>query len=68
MGYIENNLMNGENILYRARLHWVVFIWPVIWTVAAIVVSNHGGHTAVMLGRLFFLIAILKAISSFINY
>ena len=24
MSYIEKNLMNGENILYRGKLHWVV--------------------------------------------
>ena len=25
MSYIENNLMNGERIIYRSKLHWVIF-------------------------------------------
>ncbi|MGO9020106.1 MAG: PH domain-containing protein [Syntrophobacteraceae bacterium] len=68
MSYIENNLMNGENILYRARLHWVVFFWPVIWFVVAIVFFSRGGDVAVNVGRLLILIAIVKAISSTISF
>jgi uncharacterized membrane protein YdbT with pleckstrin-like domain len=68
MSYIEKNLMNGENILYRARLHWVMFLWPVIWFVVAIIFLGRDGHSAVIAGRLFGLIAIVKAISSFINF
>jgi uncharacterized membrane protein YdbT with pleckstrin-like domain len=59
--------MNGENILYRARLHWVVFFWPLIWFIVAIVLFSRGGDAAVIVGRLFILIAIAKAISSFIS-
>ena len=68
MSYIEENLMNGENILYRARLHWVMFLWPVIWFIVAIMFFGRGGHAAVTAGCLFILIAIAKAISSFINF
>ncbi|MGA3117814.1 MAG: PH domain-containing protein [Syntrophobacteraceae bacterium] len=68
MSYIEKNLMNGENILYRARLHWVVFFWPVIWFVVAIVFFSRGGDVAVTVGRLFILIGIAKAISSYISF
>ncbi|HLQ78859.1 MAG TPA: PH domain-containing protein [Terriglobia bacterium] len=28
MGYIENNLISGETITYRARLHWILFLKP----------------------------------------
>ena len=68
MSYIEKNLMNGGNILYRARLHWVVFFWPVIWFVVAIVFFSRGGDVAVTVGRLFILIGIAKAISSYISF
>lgn len=30
MGYIEKSLVPGETVLYRARLHWIVFLWPVL--------------------------------------
>ena len=30
MGYIEKNLVPGEVVLYKTRLHWIVLIWPLI--------------------------------------
>jgi len=30
MGYIEQNLLPGEQVIYRARPHWGVFAGPVI--------------------------------------
>ena len=30
MGYIENNLVPGETVLYKTRLHWIVLIWPLV--------------------------------------
>jgi uncharacterized membrane protein YdbT with pleckstrin-like domain len=68
MGYIERNLMNDENILYRARMHWVVFVWPGIWLIVAVAFLTRGTNPAVFAGRIFVLIAILKAIESLITY
>jgi uncharacterized membrane protein YdbT with pleckstrin-like domain len=28
MGYVENNLITGEQVTYRASLHWIVLFWP----------------------------------------
>ena len=28
--YIEKNLIPGESVLYKTRLHWIVMIWPLI--------------------------------------
>ncbi|TMQ53762.1 MAG: hypothetical protein E6K77_04750 [Candidatus Eisenbacteria bacterium] len=30
MSYVENNLIPGETILYRTKLHWIVLFWPVL--------------------------------------
>jgi uncharacterized membrane protein YdbT with pleckstrin-like domain len=30
LGYIESNLVPGEAVLYRTRLHWIVLIWPLL--------------------------------------
>jgi uncharacterized membrane protein YdbT with pleckstrin-like domain len=69
MSYIEDNLMVGENILYRARLHWVVFVWPVIWFIVAIAFFRRGSEAAAAAaGAVFMLIAIAKATSSFIVF
>ena len=30
MGYVEDNLMPGEEVTYRAHLHWVIYVRAVI--------------------------------------
>lgn len=30
MGYIEKNLVPGESVLYKTRLHWIVLTWPLL--------------------------------------
>jgi uncharacterized membrane protein YdbT with pleckstrin-like domain len=30
MGYIEQNLVPGETVLYKTRLHWIVLVRPLI--------------------------------------
>jgi hypothetical protein len=32
MSYVEKNLMAGESVVYRTRLHWVVIFWPIVVT------------------------------------
>ena len=32
MRYVENNLIQGEQVVYRAELHWKIFILPVIFS------------------------------------
>ncbi len=31
MSYIDNNLIPGETVMYRTRLHWVVVFWHVVF-------------------------------------
>ncbi len=37
MSYIDKNLMESERVIYRSGIHWHIFIWPVIWFLAALV-------------------------------
>jgi membrane protein YdbS with pleckstrin-like domain len=30
LSYIEKSLIEGETVLYRARLHWIVLLWPAL--------------------------------------
>ncbi len=69
MSYIEENLIPGENILYLCRLHWVViFTWPIVWLIIGIILFLKGGHWALAGGSIFIVMAVLKAIESFITY
>lgn len=31
MGYIEQTLTPGEQVLHRTRLHWIVLVWPFVF-------------------------------------
>ncbi len=33
MSYIDGNLLDGEHVVYRTRLHWLLFVIPVLFTV-----------------------------------
>jgi uncharacterized membrane protein YdbT with pleckstrin-like domain len=36
MSYIDRNLIEGERVVYRTRLHWLVFLWPILFTVVVL--------------------------------
>ena len=29
-GYLERNLITGEEVTFRGRVHWIVLFWPVV--------------------------------------
>jgi uncharacterized membrane protein YdbT with pleckstrin-like domain len=37
VGYVERHLLPGERVLYRTRLHWVLFVKPGLVTLAGVV-------------------------------
>jgi uncharacterized membrane protein YdbT with pleckstrin-like domain len=67
MGYIDDNLMSGEQVVYRTKLHWVIFLWPIICAVIAFMFFAGEGGTAAARG-FFLLVAIIWGISSFISF
>jgi len=67
MGYIDDNLMSGEQVVFRTKLHWVIFLWPIIYAVIAFMFFAGGGGFAAA-GGFFLLVAIIWGISSFISY
>jgi len=58
MSYIEKNLMLGEQIEYRAKLHWLVFLLPILLFIAAIWLFSLGGNIAKFLA-VFLIVAVL---------
>ncbi|MGC8492803.1 MAG: hypothetical protein ACP5SH_13805, partial [Syntrophobacteraceae bacterium] len=42
MSYIDKNIMESEHIIYRSGIHWHIFIWPVIWFLAALAAFGFG--------------------------
>jgi len=46
MGYVESNLLPNEQITYRARLHRIIYLFPSIVLVVAVLVGLGGGWIA----------------------
>ena len=65
MGYIEDNLMSDEKLLYRAKLHWAVFLWPLFWLLIILIIAFYDTQTAF---GLFFFIFLYSIISAIINF
>ena len=40
MGYVEDNLITGESISYRARLHWLLFIKPALIAIVIMAIAG----------------------------
>jgi uncharacterized membrane protein YdbT with pleckstrin-like domain len=38
LGYIDDNLLEDERIVYKARLHKIIFFYPVLWVMIAMTV------------------------------
>ncbi len=36
MSYLDRNLLDGEQILFRTKKHWIVFFPPVFWALVTV--------------------------------
>ena len=39
MGYIDKNLISGESVMHRARLHWILFVKPGLVSLVLIAIA-----------------------------
>ncbi len=77
-GYVDSNLLPNEHVVYRAGLHWLYFLRPVLWFVVAFVLFRTGARMGVResdagLGAIVFGVfcvfgGILSAINRAVNY
>jgi len=74
MGYVDKHLLEGEKVVYRARLHRVIFLPPLALALLGIIVAvliNHyftNRGAAGIVGAAFLIVAILFAIPRYIRY
>jgi uncharacterized membrane protein YdbT with pleckstrin-like domain len=67
MSYVDSNLLPDEKVVGRARLHKIVFLWPVVLTVLGIGLygeRSNGGSV----GNFFFLLAAISGAVSGLRY
>jgi uncharacterized membrane protein YdbT with pleckstrin-like domain len=36
MSYIDGNLLAGEQVVFRTRLHWKLLVWPLLFALATV--------------------------------
>ncbi len=65
MGYVDRNLLQGEEVVYRARLHRMIFVPPAAIVVLGLAVAIYINPIA---GAVFGVAAVLVAIPRFIRY
>ena len=63
MAYIDSNLMTGERVLGRARVHKIIFTWPVIWLFLALISMDNK-----IISGIAFFFASTTGLVSFVNY
>lgn len=68
MGYIDDNLMKGERIIYRSKLHWVIFILPALFFLIALPWMFSGDRALTPVGTFFILIGMVTGVIAFIVY
>lgn len=47
MGFVDQNLVTGETVVYRTRLHWVMFLFPVTLTLVGLILARVIEPTAI---------------------
>lgn len=68
MKYVDSNLMSGEQVVYRAKIHWWVFVPGLVALVIAVVLMNSGasGDYKEFFGIVFLLIAVVALVKAVI--
>ncbi len=72
MGFVDQNLMPGEQVTYRATLHWIIFGPPMLLALLAVLLvafglSNKDLVWVSSVGGLLFLVACVLAVSRLIT-
>ena len=66
MGYVDSRLTTGESVLYHARLHWVIFLAPVLIALVGGVAIAVGGDALALVGAALLIVAGALALSRWI--
>jgi hypothetical protein len=65
MGYIQQNLADGERVVYQTKLHRVIFVWPAVVLLIALAAAKSG---LVAMAQIFLLIGLVTGVSACLTY
>jgi uncharacterized membrane protein YdbT with pleckstrin-like domain len=52
-GTVGEDLIDGEKILYRAKLHWIIFIFPMLYVSLALSMIAYSAHLEIFIPSVF---------------
>jgi len=71
MSYVENNLLPNEQVTYWAKLHWIIYFWPLVFLFSAIAVAVGvaalGLHHGWIAGAVLAVIAVLSLVPPWVD-
>jgi len=65
MGYIESNLLKGEEIVAKAKIHWAVFIPAIVFLIITLLIFSKGDYEIFVILFGVFILALLKGLIVF---
>jgi uncharacterized membrane protein YdbT with pleckstrin-like domain len=65
MSYVDNSLIPNETVMFRTRLHPIIFAWPVVFGLVAICLLVYGANGV---AGLLFVIAIILGLMKYLVY
>ncbi len=75
MRYTSKNLLGDEKIVYEAKLHKYIFVWPIVWSIVFfglgfffLSMPSSQFEFALLCGVIFILLGILTVLNPLIQY
>jgi uncharacterized membrane protein YdbT with pleckstrin-like domain len=74
LSFIEKNLLANEVIIYRANMHWIIFLNTILYLLLSLITcalsfkQTEGSQLLLAISLLALLFALISGISSFIRY
>lgn len=70
MSYIQSALLPGESIMFRARIHWAIFLSGILWALlsASFFAVNDKGNVGDTMGKLLAAVAGYKLLSALVYW
>lgn len=63
MSYVDQNLMNGENVIHRTKMHWLIFVPSILILILGLALLSINYLGLVIIG-----FALINLFVVFINY
>lgn len=66
MGYVEKNLMTDEEVVYKAKIHWIIYLTGLFFISLGVLITATAGEYA-WIGGLFILGGLIDLFKAFIT-